>query len=121
MKTSCVLSWQPPSQDGGTPIIGYHVERTTTKTTRWVKVNRDTVTDTTLKMDDLVEETEYKFRVIAENKVGCGPESEPSEPVLAKDPWGKSKPKPVVNVILTSNVLLGPVSGIYHILTPRRF
>ena len=36
----------------------------------------------------MVEGTEYKFRVIAENKVGCGPESDPSEPVLAKDPWG---------------------------------
>lgn len=83
-----MLSWTPPYEDGGSPITGYHIERTTTKVTRWLRV-KAVVTDTTFKVDDLVEGTEYKFRIIAENKIGLGPESEPSESVLAKDPWGE--------------------------------
>lgn len=37
---------------------------------------------------DLVEDTEYEFRIIAVNKVGEGPPGPKSKPVLAKDPWG---------------------------------
>jgi titin len=43
----------------------------------------------TYQAEELIEGTEYCFRVVAVNKVG---ESEPgpaSQPVLAKDPWGK--------------------------------
>ena len=88
-KTSCVVSWQPPAQDGGSPITGYWLERRTKLSTRWVRVNKDLVADTTLNITDLVETNEYEFRVSAENKIGTGPPSAPSKPIVAKDPWGE--------------------------------
>jgi titin len=97
------LSWQPPVEDGGSPITGYNVERTTTKATRWLKINKSLITETTYKVDDLIEGTEYRFRVVAENKAGPGPESEPSDDVLAKDPWGKKS-----NTVCFSKVIVSP-------------
>ncbi len=37
-KESAVLTWEPPAEDGGTPITGYHVERRMTSSARWAKV-----------------------------------------------------------------------------------
>ena len=84
-KNSCKLSWQPPASDGGAPITGYLLEKNTG--TRWVRINK-TVTSTTFKLTDLQEDYKYEFRVIAENKIGCGPPSQPSDQIVAKDPWG---------------------------------
>ena len=89
-KDSCIVTWEPPSHDGGSPITGYHLERRVTSSNRWIFVTRDAISDTTFKVTDLIEGNEYEFRVAAENKVGTGPPSEPSEPFTARDPWGKS-------------------------------
>ena len=55
---------------------------------RWSKANKKPVTERKLKVDDLEEGSEYKFRVMAENAAGVG---EPCEPitVVAKDPYGE--------------------------------
>ena len=88
-KTSCTLSWQPPEEDGGTPVIGYLIERATSGSKRWLKVSKEVVPETTLKVTDLIEDTEYQYRIIAVNKVGEGEPGPPSEPFGAKDPWGE--------------------------------
>ena len=88
-KESCVLYWKAPEQDGGTPVTGYHVERCTTKSSaRWLRITKTAVTDLTYKVTDLIEDNEYQFRILAENKVGTGPPGPASDDVLAKDPWG---------------------------------
>jgi len=87
-KTFISLSWSPPSSDGGSPVTGYHVERCLTTTSRWIRVGKSETTTYTDK--EVVEDTEYQFRVCAENKVGVGPPSEPTDPVTAKDPWSES-------------------------------
>ena len=56
---------------------------------RWVFITKQAVTKTTLDVRDLYEGTEYEFRVSAENKRGVSQPSEPSIPVIAKDPWGE--------------------------------
>lgn len=88
-KTSAVVNWQVPANDGGAPVLGYHIERRLTSSTRWTKINDKMVTELTLKDDDVKEGMEYEYRVAAENKAGVGPFSEPSKPFTAKDPWGK--------------------------------
>lgn len=49
-KESAVLSWQPPVEDGGTPVTGYHIERCMANSARWMKVNKDPVPDLSLKV-----------------------------------------------------------------------
>ena len=88
-QTSCKLAWTPPTSDGGTPVLGYHVERRTGTSPRWVRVNIGLVHDTHFNVSDLVENNKYEFRIVAENKAGQSPASDPTPPVLAKDPWGK--------------------------------
>ncbi len=83
------LSWQPPSKDGGTPILGYHIERRSNTSRRWVFITKEPVKDTMYQVKDLYVDTTYEFRVSAENKMGTGPPSTPSQAALAKDPWGK--------------------------------
>ena len=85
-KTSCTLTWQPPAFDGGSPIKGYYIEKCSGYSSRWSKVNREPVKRPTIRLDDLDEGTEYKFRVCAENEAGIG---KPSEPIAftAKNPY----------------------------------
>lgn len=37
------LKWEPPRSNGGSPIIGYDIERKDKKSNRWVKVNKNPV------------------------------------------------------------------------------
>lgn len=40
------------------------------------------------KVEDLVAKKEYKFRIVAVNKIGQSEPANFAKPVLAKDPWG---------------------------------
>ena len=82
--SECTLTWEAPKSDGGSPIIGYYIERSTN--TRFTRVNKEPVTECVYDFDDLKEGLDYKFKVVAVNEAG---ESEPcvTKPVKAKDPW----------------------------------
>jgi len=88
-KDSAVVTWKAPESDGGSPVTGYVVERSLAARARWLRVNKQPVPDLKLKVEELVEDNEYIFRVIVENKVGPGEPSQPSKPVMARDPWRK--------------------------------
>lgn len=83
------LTWEVPQKDGGSPITGYIVERCQQPGSRWVKVNKKPVPDTMYTVPDLIENTDYKFRVAAENSVGVGKPSEPTSSITVKQPYGK--------------------------------
>ena len=82
-KTSCTLNWQPPENDGGSPITGYTVERLSG--TRWVKVNKKPIKECTLSLTDLIEGSDNEFRVCAENEAGVGEPSDTTGRFKAKD------------------------------------
>jgi len=84
-KTSCTLTWEPPEFDGGSPITGYYIEKFTGS--RWIKVNKKPVKKCAYSMDDLIELSEYEFRVSAENEAGIGKPSESTGRIIAKDPF----------------------------------
>ncbi|CAF3925824.1 unnamed protein product, partial [Rotaria sp. Silwood1] len=63
--TTCRIQWTPPSSDGGTPLTGYIVERRLQGASRWSKVTKLIIpADTTqIKAEELIEGSEYEFRV----------------------------------------------------------
>ena len=88
-KDHALLSWEPPSNDGGSPVTGYYVERCMTSSARWMPVNKEPIALLETKVPELLEDNEYEFRIIAENKVGRSSPSVATKPAVAKDPWGE--------------------------------
>lgn len=84
--TSCRLLWNPPKDDGGAPVTAYVVEKKSQFNARWTKVTKASVRDTELELSDLVDGTDYEFRVSAENKAGIGKPCQPIGPVTAQAP-----------------------------------
>ncbi|KAM6960723.1 immunoglobulin superfamily member 22-like [Aplochiton taeniatus] len=85
-KDTVTVSWSPPTQDGGAPVLGYTLERRKKGGNMWVPVHKDLLTDTKCVVDGLVEDMEYEFRVTSVNRAGAGSPSTVSNSVLAKDP-----------------------------------
>lgn len=89
-KDSAFITWEPPSVDGGKPVINYIVERKETMGKRWVQCGKERIFPKPEYMvQDLLPGCEYEFRVMAENIVGVGDPSVPSKPIFAKDPIGE--------------------------------
>ncbi|XP_030074495.1 myomesin-3 [Microcaecilia unicolor] len=85
-KDSLLLSWTPPSDDRGSPIFGYYIERRDTETDEWVPCNESPVKICRFPVSGLVEGKTYQFRVTAVNQAGPSHPSKPSNPVTMKDP-----------------------------------
>ncbi|CAJ0950227.1 unnamed protein product, partial [Mesorhabditis belari] len=84
----CTLSWNPPQNDGGSPILGYCVERREAKKNTWAFVTRTTETSTML--TGMQWDVDYLFRISAENAMGAGPPVETSATI--KLPKKSEKP-----------------------------
>eukprot|EP00061_Rhincodon_typus_P018657 g47915.t1 len=85
-KDSMVVQWNEPVNDGGSRVLGYHLERKERNSILWMKLNKTIISDTKLKSTNLEEGIEYEYRVYAENIVGIGKPSKVSECVAARDP-----------------------------------
>uniref|UniRef100_A0A803W3K4 Titin n=1 Tax=Ficedula albicollis TaxID=59894 RepID=A0A803W3K4_FICAL len=85
-KDSMVVQWHEPVNDGGSRVLGYHLERKEKNSILWTKVNKTIIQDTSFKTNNLEEGIEYEFRVSAENIVGVGRTSKVSECYVARDP-----------------------------------
>lgn len=99
-KTSFTIKWEPPENDGGTPVIDYIIEIKQTSKKAWQKVSvisficidietiiyfiinpiiiffqiANTKGDiTNVIISDLKTDTSYNFRITAKNSVGTGP------------------------------------------------
>uniref|UniRef100_A0A8C3S327 Titin n=1 Tax=Chelydra serpentina TaxID=8475 RepID=A0A8C3S327_CHESE len=96
-KDSMVVQWHEPVNDGGSKIIGYHLERKERNSILWVKLNKTAIPDTKFKTTGLEEGLEYEFRVYAENIVGIGKASKVSECYTAHDPCDPpGRPEPII-------------------------
>ena len=69
---SVVLSWQSPSDDGGSSITDYVVEYRTQGSSTWETYDDGTSTSTTVLVDNLENGETYEFRIHAVNSVGAG-------------------------------------------------
>ena len=91
--TQCLLSWKPPTDDGGTPLTHYAIEQQEQRAgSEWEEIGETAADITKFECLELVEKKKYKFRVRAFNKIGPSPPGELPEPVLAKDPWDPAGP-----------------------------
>ncbi|XP_060843297.1 muscle M-line assembly protein unc-89 [Rhopalosiphum padi] len=80
---SVTLSWKPPEDDGGCKIGNYIIEYNRVGWDMWLKAS--TSRQLTADLDDLLEGSEYRFRVKAENPYGMSLPSEVSEPIFLPD------------------------------------
>ncbi|XP_067093730.1 immunoglobulin-like and fibronectin type III domain-containing protein 1 [Osmerus mordax] len=86
------LAWSPPSNTGGTKILGYNLEKRKKGSNMWSPVNiGETIKETHYAVKDVQEGAAYEFRVTAINLSGPGEPSPPSETVFARDP--KMRPR----------------------------
>uniref|UniRef100_A0AAY4B618 Titin n=1 Tax=Denticeps clupeoides TaxID=299321 RepID=A0AAY4B618_9TELE len=85
-KDHMLIEWKPPSNNGGSPILGYHLERKEKNSILWSKLNKLLIPDTRFRTNNLEEGIEYEYRVYAENIAGISPLSKVSECVVARDP-----------------------------------
>lgn len=67
---SIVLTWEPPSDDGGSEITRYQVEKRDASKRTWAPVGGTDTTEMTV--DGLAKGQTYLFRVAAENQCGVG-------------------------------------------------
>lgn len=84
---SCLLTWNPPRDDGGSKITNYVLEQRVADSEIWHKLS-STIKETKFKVTNLTPLKEYIFRVSAENMYGVG-EPALSNPMIAKYPFGK--------------------------------
>ena len=82
------VSWKVPTDDGGSEILGYIVERREAARNAWYTVD-SRVTDTHLVVKGLKEGTEYHFKVTAENSFGISCSLKSEQTLVPKTPLCK--------------------------------
>uniref|UniRef100_A0A8C9ZCV2 Titin n=1 Tax=Sander lucioperca TaxID=283035 RepID=A0A8C9ZCV2_SANLU len=101
-KYGMLVVWGRPASDGGSPVIGYHIECKDQSSILWTKVNRGLLAENQFKMTGIEEGLMYQFRVYAENIAGIGPCTKASDPVAARDPCESPRNLRVTNITRTS-------------------
>ncbi|XP_023684878.1 myomesin-2 isoform X1 [Paramormyrops kingsleyae] len=80
-RTYVVLSWQPPSYRGKSPMW-YYIEKCLAGSGSWQRVNTQVpVRSPRYAVFDLAEGKEYQFRVLSANVHGASEPSEPTRPI----------------------------------------
>uniref|UniRef100_A0A7N8XU64 Titin n=1 Tax=Mastacembelus armatus TaxID=205130 RepID=A0A7N8XU64_9TELE len=80
-KSYMLVTWNEPVSDGGSPVLGYHLERKERSSILWTKMNRGMIKDTEYKVSGIEEGMMYEYRVYAENIAGIGKCSKSCEAV----------------------------------------
>ncbi|XP_030295348.1 myosin-binding protein C, slow-type isoform X12 [Sparus aurata] len=75
----CSMTWEPPKYDGGSPILGYFVERKKKQSSRWMRLNFDLIKETQFEPKKMIEGVPYEVRIFAVNAIGVSKPSEPSK------------------------------------------
>src|SRR5437016_13401424 len=97
------LSWTAPSNNGGSAITGYEIERSTDGGTNWSPIQPNTgSTSTTYSNSGLQSSTTYTYRVFAINSVGT---SSPSNTASVTTSSTATAPQPPTGLTATTTSL----------------
>ena len=83
------IAWDKPSNDGGSALLRYIVERREAQRSTWILCGSTKVDKTEFTSSNLIEGESYFFRVAAENQVGRGEYAETIDTQKARLPYGK--------------------------------
>uniref|UniRef100_A0A3P9CRU0 Titin n=1 Tax=Maylandia zebra TaxID=106582 RepID=A0A3P9CRU0_9CICH len=97
-KTGMLVVWGRPASDGGSPVIGYHIESKDQSSILWTKVNRGLVTENQFKMTGMEE----GLLIRAENRYGIS-EHIDSPAVAVSLPYSK---KFLLFLLLYINIII---------------
>uniref|UniRef100_A0A4X2MC63 Myosin-binding protein C, slow-type n=1 Tax=Vombatus ursinus TaxID=29139 RepID=A0A4X2MC63_VOMUR len=78
----CKMNWEPPANDGGSPILGYFIERKKKQSSRWMRLNFDLIKETSFEPKKMIEGVAYEVRIFAVNAIGISKPSSPSKPFV---------------------------------------
>uniref|UniRef100_A0A2K5JAV1 Myomesin 2 n=1 Tax=Colobus angolensis palliatus TaxID=336983 RepID=A0A2K5JAV1_COLAP len=123
---SMTLGWKVPKFSGGSPILGYYLDKREVHHKNWHEVNSSPSKQTILTVDGLMEGSLYEFKIAAINMAGIGEPSDPSEHFKC-EAWTMPEPGPAYDLTFcevrdTSLVMLwkapvysgsSPVSGYF--------
>lgn len=127
-KTSFTIKWQPPENDGGTPVTEYIIEMKEESKKAWQKVDKNVIElkvlnnescimliiiwclqvgstkheVTHFSVSDLKTDTPYNFRITAKNSVGTGPPYVAEEPIAP----GRRISKQIKIIIFKSTIVI---------------
>ena len=83
-RNSITLQWVAPMWDGNEKLTNFHIEEWTDKNKIWKQTAEVDASITSFKVENLIEDTKYKYRVIAVNRIGSSQPSLESEEVVFK-------------------------------------
>lgn len=89
LKSSVIISWKPPKDDGGSLITNYIVEKCEAKEGEQWHLVSSAIPGTTCRVPNLIESAGYYFRVSAQNQYGISESLEIPSVVIIKSPFGK--------------------------------
>lgn len=78
------LKWEKPASDGGAPIEKYIIEKKDRFKPDWEKATEVSGDQLEARVNDLKENGEYQFRIVAVNKAGPSPPSDASKTQIIK-------------------------------------
>lgn len=96
---AATVTFRPPRDDGGCPILGFIIEKMDTETGRWVGAGECGPDATEFEVKGLTKGKRYKLRVKAYNKEGESDPSEMSESFVAQNPYGKKSFENYIHII----------------------
>uniref|UniRef100_A0A8C4Q4G4 Myomesin 1 n=1 Tax=Eptatretus burgeri TaxID=7764 RepID=A0A8C4Q4G4_EPTBU len=96
-KDYVIISWKQPSDNGGSTIIGYFIDKREVGTDHWLQCNDTPVKFARYPITGLVEGRSYEFRVRAVNSSGISHPSRVSAPIASIDPPANMKSDPEGN------------------------
>nr|XP_004662705.2 myomesin-1 isoform X1 [Jaculus jaculus] len=114
-KDYIIISWKQPAVDGGSPILGYFIDKCEVGTDSWSQCNDTPVKFARFPVTGLIEGRSYIFRVRAVNNTGVSLPSRVSEPVAALDPAEKARLKARPSAPWTGQIIVTeeePTEGI---------